>query len=280
MELILKAFLEPLRYLIRELHDTAESICAASGEPEDLRRGVLMFMANGLQTATDLTRVSNERVAGWLTVRTLWHNTACLAMFVLDPRGHRTIARLLDLDCDLRAADILVDEPIRIMGGKEAKLVFKNVAFDHQRIVESAQAAQAEKPREGEWKSVRVSDLQTALRRLCDDWKESPGIARQLRTLIKQADMGRTRGDAISHPNLFGIQTLLQVVNLDEGSITLDSSQDANEMYLKQITSVHLLLLHAAVLARRFPSSIDFPGLFEEAQGLLSVDPDEPEPPA
>lgn len=269
-------FLEPLRYLIRELHDSAERLYATSSEPEDMRRGVLMFMANGLQAATELARVSNERIAGWLTVRTLWHNTACLAMFVLDGRGHRRIAGLLDLDCDLRSADILVDEPTQIMGGKEAKLVFEQASFDPRRIVDNAQSARKQKPSKGGWESIRVSDLKGALRRLCDEWKQTPEIARQLRILVKQADVSRTRGDAVAHPNLFGVQTLLQVVNLEEGRITLDPLHDASDTYLKQIAGVQLLLLHAAVLARRFPSSIDLPEILQHTQRRTTVEADEP----
>ena len=266
-------FLEPLRYLIRELHRAAEQLYSVSSEPEELRKAVLLFIANGLQAATELSRLSDERLAGWMVARTLWHNAACLALILLDKPGHRRIAELLDLDNDLRAANILVDQTTQILGGKEAKRVFGEVAFDREQVSEDAKSARHNKPNTGGWESIRAKDLRGALQRLCDKWAvDAPDTAVELRAFVANSDVARTRGDAVAHPNLFGIQTILQVVDLEGGRIKLDPPDEANDAQLRQMVTVNLLLLHAAVLALRFPSVVDLPQMLQGAQELMPAE--------
>ncbi len=267
------SFAKPLQFLIQELREVAEQLYNTPAVPEETRKGVLLFMANALQAATELLRISEEPIAGWLVLRTLWHNTGCLAFFLLDVRGHQTIAKLLDHDCDMRAERILIHEPSQILGEAEAKQVFKQAAFDAKKVRAQAKEARTNMPPTGGWKTVRVKQLEAALRHLCDSWsKKSDKTGRELRKLVKQANLACTRGDAVAHPNLYGTQAILQIVDLEGGSIHIDPAVDSTEIPLKEIVAIHLLLLHAATLALQFPDALDFVRLLARVSELTPME--------
>src|SRR5688572_25914195 len=69
-------FVLALRYLVDVLQESSNRIFA-SAEPEEVRKGVILFLASAVQGATELTRVAAEPIAGWLVARTLWHNAGC-----------------------------------------------------------------------------------------------------------------------------------------------------------------------------------------------------------
>ncbi len=261
---------EPLSHVIQSLSVSAELLHRNESEAEDTRKGVLLFTANALQAATEIQRTSSEPIAGWMVVRTLWHNTGCLSLFLLDARGHRKIATLLDLDSDRRAKQILVDEPIRIMGQPEAEGIFSMASFAPEAIEELARNAGASTPSGGGWKNIRVQALRKAMETLCEQWRlKNDSIGHILRVFVDQSDIARTRGDSIAHPNLFGVQTLLQVVDLENGRICIDPEMHSSDPRLREFAAIQLLLLHAAVIALQFPGVLDFEQLLETTTALL-----------
>lgn len=244
-------------YMLAKLRKAAHQLTHDTVEEEEIRRGAICLVAYTVELGCEILASTSQPAAGWLLLRTLWHNTGCLAWLLHGPGdiGSR-IGRLAD-DNDIRAQQALVLEPTSVLGKEGAEALLGGSDHSRAAIQEAAEEALSKsksKGRRGDWGNLKVGELgqamsialQTAAEILPDNDSK-----KELHIIRKCAEIARTRGDDFAHPNPFTVLTRLNLVNDKEflvrkRGLTADISNDSD---LRTSTTALLLLLQVCAIA-------------------------------
>lgn len=244
-------------YMLAKLRKASKLLPSIDEQEEALRRAVLSLLANSMQLAREALEARDLPIAGWLLLRTAWHNTGYLAWLLHAPDNTSTRVKQFWDDYDIRAKTTLIDELTRILGQSGADALIANAGQDKRRIERKAQEAQSRVASGGprsDWGNLRVDDLRKAIQvgvqeggNRCSD----PKVRQQLTKLIVQADIARTWGDDLAHPNPFAILDRLGLVDVDTASIRrgADSVKLERDWKLRVTCLSGLLLLQSAIIA-------------------------------
>lgn len=244
-------------YMLAKLRKAVHRLTNDTAQEEEIRRGVICLVAYTVELGCEILASAPLPAAGWLLVRTLWHNTGCLA-WLLHGTGEigSRIDRLAD-DNDIRAQQALVDEPTSVLGKKGADALLSG--SDHDRaalreVAEEALSKSKNKGRRGDWGNLKVGELgqamSLAVQRAAESLPDNDS-KKELHIILKCADIARTRGDDFAHPNPFTVLTRLNLVNGKEflvrkRGLTTDFSNDSD---LRTSTTALLLLLQVCAIA-------------------------------
>lgn len=244
-------------YMLAKLRKAAHQLTHDTVEEEEIRRGVICLVAYTVELGCEILASVPQPAAGWLLLRTLWHNTGCLAWLLHGPGdiGSR-IDRLAD-DNDIRAKQALVDEPTSVMGKKGADVLLSGSDHDRASLQEAAEEALTKsksKGRRGDWGNLNVGELDQAMSlavRTAAEGLPDNNSKKELHKILRYAEIARTRGDDFAHPNPFTVLTRLNLI--DDGTfrirkrgLTVDIT---NNPELRTTTASLLLLLQVSAIA-------------------------------
>ncbi|MCH8165179.1 MAG: hypothetical protein IH889_06180 [Planctomycetes bacterium] len=243
--------------MLAKLRKASKLLPSIHEQEEALRRTVLCLVAYSLGITRDALGAHQQPIAGWLLLRTAWHNTGYLAWLLHAPGNTSTRVKQFWDDYDIRAKTTLIDELTRILGQSGADALIANAGQDKRRIERKAQEAQSRVASGGprsDWGNLRVDDLRKAIQvgvqeggNRCSD----PKARQELTKLIVQADIARTWGDDLAHPNPFAILDRLGLVDVHTATIRIgvDSVKLEEDWKLRVTCLSGLLLLQAAIIA-------------------------------
>ncbi len=206
-------------YMLAKLRKAAHRLTNDTDEEEYIRRGVICLVAYTVELGREVLSSAPLPVAGWLLLRTLWHNTGCLAWLLHGPGEIGLRIGQLANDEAIRAKQALLDEPTRVLGKKGADALLSGSDHDRATLQEAAAEAlsKSKSPgRRGDWGNIGVDKLQqalfvavkTAAEHLPDNDSKT-----ELHTILQDAEIARERGDDFAHPNPFTILTRLNLVD-------------------------------------------------------------------
>lgn len=72
-------------YMLAKLRKAAHRLTNDTAQEEEVRRGVICLVAYTVELGREILASTSQPAAGWLLLRTLWHNTGCLAWLLTDP---------------------------------------------------------------------------------------------------------------------------------------------------------------------------------------------------
>lgn len=244
-------------YMLAKLRKAAHRLTHDTVAEEEVRRGVTCLVAYTVQLGCEILASTSQPAAGWLLLRTLWHNTGCLAWLLHGPGdiGSR-LDRLAD-DNDIRAQQALVHEPTSVMGKKAADALLSGSDHDRAALQEAAEEALSKSKttgRRGDWGNLKVRVLGQAMsvaeQKAAESLPDSDS-KKELHTILKCAEIARTRGDDFAHPNPFTVLTRLNLIDggaflIRKRGLTADITNDSE---LRTSTTSLLLLLQTCAIA-------------------------------
>lgn len=245
-------------YMLAKLRKAAHQLTNNTDEEEYIRRGVICLVAYTVELGREILASAPLPAAGWLLLRTLWHNTACLAWLLHGPGeiGLR-IEKLAD-DNDIRAQHALVDEPTSVLGKKEADALLSGSDHDRATLQKAAADALSEAtargPR-GDWGNIGVDKLRQALFVAVTTATEGlpdNDSRKELHEILRCADIiARRRGDDFAHPNPFTVLSRFNLVDDQTFRIRKHglASNISNDVEFRVTTAAFVLVLQVAVIA-------------------------------
>lgn len=244
-------------YMLAKLRKASKLFPIDDKQEEALGRAVLCLLAKSIQLGREALEARDLPIAGWLLLRTAWHNKGHLAWLLYGPGDCSSRVNQFWDDYDIRRCHAVVNEPGTILGRSEADALIANAGQDRRRIEREAQEARSRKVTGGprsDWGNLRVEDLRKAIQvglKEGGDRCSDPKVRQDLTTLIVHADIARTWGDDLAHPNPFAILDRLGLVDVDTRNIRRGADSDRlHEDWKLRVTCLSgLLLLQAAIIA-------------------------------
>lgn len=245
-------------YMLAKLRKAAHRLTNGTDEEDDIRRGVICLVAYTVELGREILSSAPLPVAGWLLVRTLWHNTGCLAWLLHGPGDIGLRIKKLADDNDIRAQHALVDEPTSVLGKKEADALLSGSVHDRATLQKAAAEARSEaetRGHRGDWGNIGVVKLRQALStavKTATDGLSDLDSRRELYKILDCADViARKRGDDYAHPNPFTVMSRINLIDdhtfrIRKGGLTSSISNDAD---FRVTTASFVLLLQVAVIA-------------------------------
>ncbi len=244
-------------YMLAKLRKAAHQLTHDTVEEEEIRRGVICLVAYTVELGREILASTSQPAAGWLLLRTLWHNTGCLAWLLHGPGDIGSRIDRLEDDNDIRAQQALVDEPTSVLGKKGADALLSGSDHDRAALRKAAEEALSKsksKGRRGDWGNLKVGELGQAMSLAVQMAAESlpdNDSKKELHKIRRYAEIARTRGDDFAHPNPFTVLTRLDLI--DDGAFRIRKrglTEDINnDSELRTTTASLLLLLQVCAIA-------------------------------
>lgn len=243
--------------MLAKLRKAAHQLTYDTVEEEEIRRGVICLVAYTVELGREILASAPLPAAGWLLVRTLWHNTGCLAWLLHGPGEIGSRIDQLEIDNDIRAHQALVLEPTAVLGKKGAEALLGGSDHDRAALQKAAEEAlsKSKKPgRRGDWGNLNVPALSRAMSVAVQTAAESlpdKNSKDELHRILRLAEVARWRGDDFAHPNPFTVLTRLNLIDdrtfcIRKRGLTLDITNDPE---LRITTASLLLLLQVSAIA-------------------------------